>query len=125
PNRGLFISLSYCGGPDVVAATNYLPSMQAQLAAEGLTLLELYYLEQSPGVHLVVALKETRKDRLDAYIKRLRMQPRLTRIHGRAHCARDALSAFSIVPDVPDVVPQDGVNLDRMSLLYRRATEPR
>lgn len=57
PENGLFISLSYLGGPDPAAALAYLPSMQTTLAKLGMVLLEVYALKASPGVHMVVAGK--------------------------------------------------------------------
>lgn len=57
PPGGLFISLSYCGGPDATSPP-YLPAMVCQLETERLELLDAYVLPGYPGVHMVVAQKK-------------------------------------------------------------------
>lgn len=56
PSGGLFISLSYCGGPDAQVIT-YIPTMSEILRQHGMTLLEVFILSESPGIHLIVAEK--------------------------------------------------------------------
>lgn len=56
PENGIFISLSYCGGPNATQIS-YVPAIQSTLQKHDMQLLDVHILENSPGVHLVASIK--------------------------------------------------------------------
>jgi len=103
PDDGLFVSLSYLGGPDPAAALAYLPSMQTTLAGLGMTLLEVYALKTSPGVHLVVAGKGP-----DA-VRRIPVGGRpLEIIHPRSGVGSEAVLIHSVLAAEPRQAADQG-----------------
>ena len=121
PNGGLFISLSYASGPDVKTSRFYLPAMQAQLRANGLELLEVYFLREIPGVHLAIAVKEQESAALKEIVNTLKKQPPITRIHPCAHNAHElhTITAFSKA-----IRSRSSIRVVDSRLLLRRVLRP-
>lgn len=91
---GLFILLSYRGGPGVIRARNYLPSMREQLQALGLHLLEVHCLASVPGVHLVIAQRSRDPEAIARRRTALMSMPPLKAIHARTPLNHTTIRLF-------------------------------
>lgn len=96
PDGAVFISLSYCGGPDALSPT-YLSALHETLKNHDMKLLEVYALKSSSGVHLVVAQKGL------GFQSLIPTDHPLSTIHPRASVGEKPITLFS----VRDVRPLD------------------
>lgn len=90
PEKGLFVSLSYCGGPDALSLP-YIPALQAALRDRGMSLLEVYQVSGTPGVHLVRAAKTLNPHQFD-----IASRPLISTIHPKSKTTSDATLIFSL-----------------------------